>query len=979
MDRRTFLKIAGMGSLAFAASCSPESDKKLFSLVRAPADMVTGQSSWYASTCRECPAGCGVLASNREGRIIKLEGNPLHPVNRGALCMRGQAALQGIYHPQRLKTPLLKKDGRFSAVSFSEAQAILKKRFTRARSQSNRVRLITETVGANLMSLFEEALQDLDSDPPTVFEPFAYETLKAANALVFGTEGLPSYHMDRADLLISFGADFLETWLSPVEYAWKFKAMHQLHGHHKNAFIHIGPYRSLTGVNADHWIACQPDSAHVIALGMLRHILLNGIGSQLPGSLHQRLTDKLKPYTRDRVLQQAQISGTAYDHLLNRLARADSPLILGPGTGDCGPNGLLTQVAANCLNLSLDPELQLLDFEHRHRVELAAKRSDGLSFFKSLEQDKIELLLINNTNPVFAMANGSGVAEAIVKSDTFVVCFGNFIDETAALADLVLPVRMPLETWDEYGGVQGLTATLQPTMGALTRVPHLGDILLQTCFEPDRPTQTYKDHLIATLSREHGIDDEFKWMQTLRQGGQFELSPHNSSPQSSPDAERITELFARTPDTKPAELTFQARPSIRFFDGRGANKPWLCEIPDPLQRIAWQTPVAMHPDTAKSNRIQQEDIIDIQSPNGRLKAPVVLSELVVPGLLVMDLGQGHQGQESNTPTIGLDPLKLLSGTAQPNTGGMDFTTTGVKIQKTGHRMKLACTSGSRIQHGRTLALDVKLSDLTHDHAGHKTSLTMGHFPLTLPLPEGYDPKRDVYPSHEHDTYRWGMVVDLDKCIGCGACAAACYAENNIGVVGEERILEGREMGWMNVERYHDPDAMHNLTFLPMMCQHCDNAPCESVCPVYAPHHSKEGLNNQIYNRCIGTRYCVQNCPYKVRRFNWFTWQWPEPLNLQLNPDVTVRSKGVMEKCSFCIQRIKAAHNVAKNENRQIRDGEVKPACVQTCPTRALTFGNLMDLKSTVRRLTTDPRAYQALGYINTKPAVIYLKKVVQEI
>ena len=256
---------------------------------------------------------------------------------------------------------------------------------------------------------------------------------------------------------------------------------------------------------------------------------------------------------------------------------------------------------------------------------------------------------------------------------------------------------------------------------------------------------------------------------------------------------------------------------------------------------------------------------------------------------------------------------------------------------------------------------------------------MGNFPLTLPLREGYDPKRDVYPPHDHDTYRWGMVVDLDKCIGCGACAVACYAENNIGIVGEERIVEGREMAWMSIERYHKENHREKVIFLPMMCQHCDNAPCESVCPVYAPHHSKEGLNNQIYNRCIGTRYCVQNCPYKVRRFNWFTWQWPEPANLQLNPDVTVRSKGVMEKCSFCIQRIKAAHDVAKNEGRQIRDGEVTPACVQTCPTGALVFGNLMDKTSQVRKLTEDPRAYQALGYLNTKPAVIYLKKVDQDI
>jgi molybdopterin-containing oxidoreductase family iron-sulfur binding subunit len=224
-----------------------------------------------------------------------------------------------------------------------------------------------------------------------------------------------------------------------------------------------------------------------------------------------------------------------------------------------------------------------------------------------------------------------------------------------------------------------------------------------------------------------------------------------------------------------------------------------------------------------------------------------------------------------------------------------------------------------------------------------------------------------------------MIVDMDRCIGCSACVAACYAENNIGIVGEKRILEGREMAWLQIQRYHDPADMARLTFLPMMCQHCDNAPCEAVCPVYAPHHSKEGLNNQIYNRCIGTRFCAQNCPYKVRRFNWFDWQWPEPLNMQLNPNVTVRSKGVMEKCSFCIQRIKAAHNTAKNEGRAIRDGDVVPACAQTCPTGALTFGSLMDKNSRVSKLIKDPRAYQVMGYLNTKPAVIYLKKVTQTV
>jgi molybdopterin-containing oxidoreductase family iron-sulfur binding subunit len=298
----------------------------------------------------------------------------------------------------------------------------------------------------------------------------------------------------------------------------------------------------------------------------------------------------------------------------------------------------------------------------------------------------------------------------------------------------------------------------------------------------------------------------------------------------------------------------------------------------------------------------------------------------------------------------------------------------VAAKASGGKVKLARVSGSTSQHGRPIALGVALADI--DRPKPAPGLTMDTFPLTLPIPEGYDRRRDIYPAHGHDTYRWAMVVDLDRCIGCGACAVACYAENNIGVVGEEQIARGREMAWLQIQRYIDDDNPARVRFLPMMCQHCDNAPCEAVCPVYAPHHSKEGLNNQIYNRCIGTRFCGQNCPYKVRRFNWFTWDFPEPLNLQLNPNVTVRAKGVMEKCSFCIQRIKDAHGIAKDEKRLIRDGEVIPACVQTCPTQALVFGNLMDPKSRVRQLAGDPRAYQVMGYLNTKPAVIYLKKVI---
>jgi molybdopterin-containing oxidoreductase family iron-sulfur binding subunit len=812
-----------------------------------------------------------------------------------------------------------------------------------------------------------------------VFEPYAYESLKTANEMVFGVDGLVSYHMDRADILVSFGADFLETWLSPVEYAWKFKTMHELRDGAKNLFFQISPFQSLTGANADHWLACKPGSESVVALGLVRQALDIGKGKHLPKSFHELLNKATAPFSQDMVLEQTGIPLVLYEKLIIRLMGARRPLVLGTATGASDLNGLHTNLAVNLLNLLLDPKLSLIDFTNRHRVELAARRSDVFEFFSSLKNDRADLLLLNNVNPIFAMPTGSQVKQAFNDKDLFVVAFSNFMDETAEHADLVLPVQMPLETWDEYGGKQQLASTLQPAMGKMTRASHVGDVMLFAGFESDSPARSYKDYLISRLAEKRGIADDIQWVQTLQEGGRFGLSAESVNKPQSPNLKDLADILMKDFEPLNSELALAAVPSIRFFDGRAANKPWLCEIPDPLSRITWQTPILLNPETAKANGINQEDIVELRTEFGKLEGAVYTSELVSQGLAVMDIGQGHSAYGRYARNTGINPLQLLSADVNSDSGGVSFTAGQIAIKKTGRSQKLASTSGSRIQHGRTFALSIKLTELTKTTPHSKDGLTMGHFPLTLPLPEGYDPKRDFYPSHGHLDYRWGMVVDLDRCIGCGACAAACYAENNIGVVGVERVLEGREMGWLSVERYHSEEDMQKVTFLPMMCQHCDNAPCESVCPVYAPHHSAEGLNNQIYNRCIGTRYCVQNCPYKVRRFNWYDWKWPEPMNLQLNPDVTVRSKGVMEKCSFCIQRIKEVRSNAKNEKRKIRDGEVTPACVQTCPTDALVFGSLMDKNSRVRKLVDDPRAYQAIGYLNTKPAIIYLKKVTHDI
>ncbi len=981
MDRRTFLKIAGMGSMALATGCSPDPDRKLFSLVHAPDDMVTGQAQWYATTCRECPAGCGMLAKNREGRVIKLEGNPAHPVNQGALCMRGQAALQGLYDPDRIQGPLVKEKGAWRQTTHAEALSLLRRKAAAAaRKGPERIQFWTDVMGAPLYDLATETMAGWNAAAPLVFEPFGYDALKAANEAIFGIDGLFAYRLDTADVVVSFGADFLETWLSPVSYARQFKTMHRVRKGRKGLFFHVGPFQSLTGANADAWVACRPETETVIALGLIQIGLDVGRAGHLPFELKDALETVVTRYPRAAILEQTGVSEQAFDRLAVRLFQAQKPLVLGTGAGGHGANGFATNLAVNLLNYLLNPKLPLLAFEQRYRVETAAPRPVIRQSIENLRGGQTDLLLVHNANPVYALPPDAGITAALEDPSVFGVSFSNYMDETTALADLVIPVRSPLESWDAYEGVSGAVGFQQPTIGRFNDAPALGDVLLAAAATHPSSPADYKTYLPDAINRHHGgIEQVGDWVNALQAGGLFS-SPPAAAPR---DTARVDPaLITRTFDglaERPQGPVLITTPSIRYFDGRGANKSWLSEIPDPLTKIAWQTAVLMHPETAEGLKASEGDHVSLEHQGERLDVPVYDWEGVVPGVMVMAAGQGHAGLGRYARSTGANPFRLLGEASPTGDNNAGFMAHPIAVQATGKTARLAMTAGSRIQHGRKIALHIKLQELRHPGEPVKPGLTMWDFPLTLPIPEGYDPKRDFYPPHDHEGYRWAMVVDLDRCIGCNACAAACYAENNVGVVGPERILEGREMAWLQIQRYLDPETGEKVIFLPMMCQQCDNAPCESVCPVYAPHHNKEGINNQIYNRCIGTRFCSQNCPYKVRRFNWYTWEWPKPLDLQLNPDVTVRAKGVMEKCSFCIQRIKEAHNVAKNEKRPVRDGEVTPACVQTCPTGALTFGSLMDPDSRVRAMVKDPRAYQVMGYLNTKPAVIYLKKVIQEV
>jgi molybdopterin-containing oxidoreductase family iron-sulfur binding subunit len=530
--------------------------------------------------------------------------------------------------------------------------------------------------------------------------------------------------------------------------------------------------------------------------------------------------------------------------------------------------------------------------------------------------------------------------------------------------------------------VEGL---LQPVMGPMFNTRQLGEILLSTGkksgAEKKLPWKNFYEMLRAAWAQRgkgQGSSEDF-WQESLQKGGTWVARGKESF---RPLSGSLNFTFTQPPPPLSGKgekrFHFVTYPTVQFFDGRTANRSFLQELPDPMSNITWGGWVEINPETAKKLGISQGDVLTLRSSHGALEAPAYPYPGIPEGTLAMPIGQGHGAFGRFSQSGSGNPIQLISPGTDSQSGAISRSVSEVTIEKLRRSVPLAHTDGSLYQHGRNLIQAVSWEK----YQGGKSKGTKP--PIVVPLSEGFSRRDDFYKPHEHVDYRWAMVVDLDRCLGCGACVVACYAENNVAIVGKDQVLRGREMSWLHIERYFEPEKLETSQepkthFLPMLCQHCDEAPCESVCPVFAPNHSREGINNQVYNRCIGTRFCSQNCPYKVRRFNWFTWVHPEPLNWGLNPDVTVRTKGVMEKCSFCIQRIVGAKIRAKSESRQVRDGEFTTACAQTCPADVLTFGNLLDPESRVSKLIRDPRAYQVLGHLNTKPGVIYLKKITQQI
>ena len=964
MTRRTFLWLTGGSGVALAADPQRKLVNRLIPLVVPPENIPSGEWSFFATTCRECPAGCGMHVWHRDGRVTKAEGNPDHPVNRGGLCPRGQSSLQGLYDPDRLKGVMFRlAGGKLVARSWEEALAGIAAQL----SAGGRVALVSSLQTGALADILQRFSAAFGPGRVLFYEPFRYDALKTAHRQLFGLPVIPEYRIERCEFVISFAADFLETWISPVSYARQFGEMRAWRGGRLNRMAYVGPRLSMTAANADNFVQVPPGYERLVAVAMLKVILDRGWA--------KRDFAPLRPEV-DRAVEAAGPIPGASAEIVTQLARwfieAKGSVALAGPVGSAAPYAVETATACSLLNYAAGRVGDTVDFSRPHALSQAAGEDEIQQFFASLGPR--DVLFIHDSNPVYS----SPAAALNIGRAGMTVYLGTMPDETAEAAHWVLPTDYPLEAWGEYEPSSGINSLMQPAMSRLGDSRSAGDIFLDLARRAGRPLSRpgvppnadFQAWLAARWDELRqsipagGARDDF-WSKSLRSGGYWRQS-ENPVPVELKGAASVKFSPLPPPRTDPAEVDLWAWGSIMLYDGRTANRGWIQEAPDPVTFIAWGNWIDLHPKKAALLRLGQGDLADLTTAAGTVMAPVRITEEVAENMAAISFGQGHQAMGRNARRLGANAFSLL-GPPEP-TGLFP----ACRIRKAGGRRENdpTWTSPTRQQHGREIAQWVPLSLLRMMQPGEGED-------LYLPLPEGYTPERDFYPKREYLRHRWAMVIDLQRCIGCGACAVACYAENNVAVMGKKQVGRQLELAWLRVVPYRKTSgAGMRYGWVPMLCQHCDAAPCEPVCPVYAAVHNEEGLNAQIYNRCIGTRYCSNNCPYKVRRFNWLDTKWEKPLDLQLNPEVTVRSRGVMEKCTFCIQRIRQAEYRAVREERRVRDGEVQPACAQSCPTRVYTFGDLLDPEAKVSRLVrTDPRRYQVLRELNTKPAVIYLRRV----
>lgn len=994
-SRRDFLKFLGfsVGAATLAACEGPV--HKAVPYLNKPVEVTPGVANWYASSYVDGRDYCSILVKTREGRPIHIEGNTLSTITKGTVNARVQGSVLPLYDSGRLRAPV--SGGEES--SWSKVDGAIGAKLEKIRSNGGTVRLVSSSLASSsTKAVIQEFINSFQSNEGggeelitvdakhVVYDAVSSYGIRRANELSFGKAVVPSYHFENARAIVSVAADFLSNWIAPIESSYQYGKGRKV-GKEMSKHIQFEANLSLTGSNADTRIPIKPSQ-----YGAILANLYNEIG-------------KLKGQPP---IPAAPVSG----ELIGSIADAASHLLKNGGksllvTGSNNPDH---QVIANGINEMLGNYGETIDLGSPN-LTLQSDDKAVAELVAEMNAGTVDALILYNVNPAYSLPNAEEFKTGLSKVGIS-VSFSGIADETATLVNHICPDHHYLESWNDANPKPGHYSLGQPTISPLGGTRQAQDSLLKWAGASENYENFIKNYWEENVFTKQTASLMFTsfWNQSLHDGvtvvsvgeQKVEATPNGETPVEVSLAAALMTAAQNTQKggSEGGEWELQLYEKTGIGDGVHANNPWMQELPDPISKACWDNYLTMNPTEMKDRgfntvlgQVQEADVVEV-TVNGVTQAlPVYPQYGQTKGTLGLALGYGRAAAGKTGNNIGKNAYSLCALGDH-----LEYQATDVSISGSVGKYQIATTQTHHTMMGREPVRAATLEEyITDPKAGNPEVLiaSMDHKEKT---PE----ELDLWQKFDMPGHHWGMSVDLNACIGCGTCVVSCGSENNVAVVGKDEVGRAREMQWMRIDRYYSsdtdehgsyadqevPSSAENLevSFQPIMCQHCNHAPCETVCPVAATIHSVDGLNQMAYNRCVGTKFCQNNCPYKVRRFNWFSYVKDTSFadvnpaqddmgRMVLNPEVVVRSRGVMEKCSMCIQRIQSGKLVAKKEGRKIIDGEFKTACASACPTNAITFGDKNDSKSEVAINQADPRSYFLLEELNVQPTVNYMTKI----
>jgi molybdopterin-containing oxidoreductase family iron-sulfur binding subunit len=1013
-NRRDFLKYLGfsLGAATFAAACETPI-RKAIPYVSKPEAIVPGVATYYASSYVRGGEFCPVLVKTREGRPIKIEGNAMATSMGGGTTARAQASVLDLYDVARLRKPSMKDaDGIVSDLGWSDLDAAIVKGLQAAKA----IRIVTHT---NLSPVFAASVDKFMATYPNAklvtYDPISSSAALLAHESAFGVREMPGYRFDKASLVVNFGADFLGTWLNPAAFASQFAGRRKLKGSetaNMSRLVQFESNMSYTGSNADHRVLIKP-SEQGLAIAKLHNALaqkmnLPTIG--INGSLSNPKAEKAISLVADELIQ----------------AKGTSIVVT-------NSNNTAEQALVVAINQSLGNYGTTLDMTHSS-LQRKGIDQDMASFVKDLSSGAVDAVIFaDDANPVYDHPLGAQIATAL-DNLSLSVTLTNMPSETQDLCRYTVATPHFLETWGDVNPQRGYYGVVQPVINPLFDTRPTAQSIATWAGQSDLAADG-EDFMYAMVKQwwEKEVfpkQDKFAtfrsfWDSTLSDGFvEVEVEPRDLS-----YALDVSTLEGKINRLANSELEVLFYEPMGIGNGSFANNPWLQEMPDPVTRAVWDNVLHIPLQWNGKDKFEyfknlDEDglLVDLTVGEQKVQLPVVRQFGQMQGTVAVALGYGRELSGKAGTGVGSNCYPMTTLDADGNI--QYFSTEPIVSGKVGkdkkyasvqHHHTLGVTGTDSSANGATINVDEKtVMTLGTGFQGGLTKRSIFRHANANELAESIEHLKEERAEFQHLNqqtlypdrsefygagHHWGLSVDLTACIGCAACQVACVAENNVPIVGKEEVSRHHEMTWLRIDRYYYGDAESpNVVYQPMMCQHCDNAPCENVCPVAATNHSSEGLNQMAYNRCVGTRYCANNCPYKVRRFNWLDYNaadlFPSNENdpfdeatpyyadnltrMVLNPDVTVRSRGVIEKCSMCVQRIQEGKLTAKSQNRRLKDGDIKTACQTACPTGAITFGDMNNQDSKLNELLEDPKTYIALEETNVRSSVGYMMKVLNK-